>query len=159
MEETHQQEIPDEDLLRIVYTAGNMEIAHKFASVLMENNVHAYILPDPPPCTPAPYDFLIPYKVRVAVPIDQESEALIILEAYKLKIGDIIRTATSDFRRALIWSIEFALFTFAASFLYHRNIWEVDFTAVMLVWISSFFILSLILGHIRRKPRNGNSGS
>ena len=158
MEKTPQQETPDEGLISVVYIASSMDNAHRLASLLIENGVQAYIIPDPLPHT-LMFFFPIQYKVRVAVPIEQGKEAQIILEAHRLKTGDVVRTATGDFRKALIWSIELALLTFAISLLYHQNIWEINFAAVILVWIISFFLISLILGHNHRKSDNRNNGS
>lgn len=158
MEITPQQETPDEGLISVVYIASSMDNAHRLASLLIENGVQAYIIPDPLPHTFA-FFFPILYKVRVAVPIEQEKEAQIIIEAHRLKASDVVRTAVGDFRKALIWSIELALLTFAISLLYHQNIWEINFAAVILVWILSFFLISLILGHNHRKSDNKDNGS
>ena len=158
MEEQAEQEHPDENLLRIAYVARSIEEVNKVLLVLHENGVSAYALPDRNSFIPLPY-MIRSYRVRIGVPIEETEEAFIIIKALELKAGYTVKSAVGDLRKALFWSFQLALFSFAVSFIYHRDLLDVNYAAVVLIWVAGFFLISQILGFQRRKSERCDDGS
>ncbi len=157
MEKPAEQEHPKENLLRIVYVARGIEELNKVLLILHEHGVSAYALPDRNSFIPLPY-MIRPYRVRIGVPVEEAKEALIIIKALELKACYTVKSAVGDLRKALFWSFQLALFSFAVSMVYHRDFLEVNYVAVFLIWVAGFFLMSQILGSQRRKSDHRDDG-
>jgi hypothetical protein len=155
MGEQAEQEHPNENLLRIVYVARSIEELNRVLLILHEHGVSAYALPDHNSFIPLPY-MIRPYRVRIGVPTEEAKEALIIIKALELKAGYTVKGAVGDLKRALFWSFQLALASFAVSFIYHRDPADVNYAAVLLIWVAGFFLISQILGFQRRRSERSD---
>ena len=147
MEDDTEQETPQESLLRVVYIARSMEELNKVLLMLHEHGVSAYAFQDRNSFIPLPY-MIRSYRVRIGVPVDEAKEAFIILKALELQAGMIAKSAVSDFKKTFLWSFAVGFLAFIVMLVYRRDLMQINYGVVFLIWIVSFFLISQILGYL-----------